>query len=214
MNEFKTNINVYRFKFSNQFMNELLIFSKINQHAERKLYNEKWNEWISEKKDIINIEIQRLEKLGYTGNILNKMFKSSRYYFRKKILNKNQVKKRQKYNLLDKNLLYKMDMHILHNIKENNYTPAKGFNSFCLENTDFIKNEIIRLLKEQNISSENISYKIRKTYKNRYFNISRDKIIYDNKNSENKNQNENEKYYNNENIELQDIQIRLNSLNL
>ena len=178
-NDEMLNVNIYRFKFSDEIMNELLSFSKMNQYVDRILYKEKWSEWVSENKELIDIEISRLQKLGYDGDILDKMFKASRYYFRKKSLGKVDTKSRQKYNSLDQDILYKMDSHILHNIKKEYYTPASGYSSFCLENVNALKIEIKRLLNNETILQDNISYKIKKTYKNRYFIISRN-IINDN----------------------------------
>lgn len=167
------NINIYRFKFSDEITNELLTFSKMNQYVDRILYKEKWSEWVSENKELVDREISRLQKLGYEGDILDKMFKASRYYFRKKSLSKTHAKSRQKYNSLDQDILYKMDIHILHNMKKDDYTPASGYSSFCLEHVDILKTEIKRLLNNETISPDSISHKIKKTYKNRYFIISR-----------------------------------------
>jgi hypothetical protein len=166
-------INVYRFKFSDEITNELLSFSKMNQYIDRILYKEKWSDWVSENKELIDGEIARLQKLGYDGDILDKMFKASRYYFRKKSLGKPEVKSRQKYNSLDQEILYKMDSHILHNINKEGYTPASGYSNFCLENVSALKIEIQRLLNNETIKSDGIADKIKKTYKNRYFIISR-----------------------------------------
>lgn len=172
-NEDTLDLNIYRFKFSDDITNELLTFSKMNQYIDRILYKEKWSEWVSENKELIDCEISRLQKLGYEGDILDKMFKASRYYFRKKSLGKVDAKSRQKYNSLDQDILYKMDKHILHNMKRDDYTPASGYSSFCLENVNTLKIEIKRLLNNETISPDRISHKIKKTYKNRYFIISR-----------------------------------------
>lgn len=166
-------INIYRFKFSDEINEELLKFSKTYQYSDRSTYKEKWSEWVELNKEMIDEEIKKLNQLGYEGDILDKMYKASRYYFRKKTLSKVDAKPRQKYNSVDQEILYKMDSHILHNIKNEDYSPANGYTKFCLEHLDLLKNEINRLLNNENVPSDTISSKIKKTYKNRYFIISR-----------------------------------------
>lgn len=77
-------IAIYRYKFTNEFMNELFKFSKIYQYDHRKDFKEAWDKWMDENDDIIDEEVRRLKTLGYEGDIIDKMFKSARYYFRKK----------------------------------------------------------------------------------------------------------------------------------
>ena len=78
------NIQIYRYKFTADFMNELYIFSKVHQYDHRKVFKEAWEVWIEENDNIVTSEVKRLTELGYDGNIIEKMFKSARYYFRKK----------------------------------------------------------------------------------------------------------------------------------
>lgn len=78
----------FRFEFSKGFIDELSRFSKVHQFDERRTYKEAWQKWKSnpEIDHIITIEVRRLEESGYVGDIEDKMFKSGRYYFRKKTL--------------------------------------------------------------------------------------------------------------------------------
>jgi len=48
------------------------------------------------------------------------------------------------------------------------YKPSEGFNNFCINNVDSLKTEVARLL-ENDIDSDELMNKIKKTYKNRYF---------------------------------------------
>jgi hypothetical protein len=81
-------IKTFRFEFSKSFIDELSRFSKVHQFDERRTYKEAWQKWKSnpEIDNIMSFEIRRLEKNGYSGDIEDKMFKSGRYYFRKKTL--------------------------------------------------------------------------------------------------------------------------------
>ena len=49
-------------------------------------------------KEIINLESDRLLRLGYTGNVGTKMYKSARYYFKNKSTKKKEAKKRTDIN--------------------------------------------------------------------------------------------------------------------
>lgn len=75
---------IYRYEFSKEFMDELYHFSKIHQYDDRHTYKEEWDKWINTNYELIKNEKLRLINLGYKGDIENKMFKSGRYYFRKK----------------------------------------------------------------------------------------------------------------------------------
>ena len=75
---------IYRFKFSDGIVEILDNFSKLHKHTCQKEYKEKWEQWLIENKEEIDKESERLLALGYEGNIKEKMYKSARYYFRKK----------------------------------------------------------------------------------------------------------------------------------
>ena len=79
-------IKTFRFEFSKPFIQELSRFSKVHQYDERHTYKKEWTAWKSDQAiaEIMEMEKRRLEENGYAGNIEDKMFKSGRYYFRKK----------------------------------------------------------------------------------------------------------------------------------
>jgi hypothetical protein len=63
-----------------------------------------------------------------------------------------------------------MDDHILCHSHDEDYCPAKGFEMFCRANNEICKEEIKRLMNEQNMTNKQAIYeKIKKTYKNRYY---------------------------------------------
>lgn len=78
------NVNIFRFKFKDEFTGELYKFAKIHQYDHRKDFKEAWKIWLEENTEIVEEEVRRLTNLRYDGDILDKMFKSARYYFRKK----------------------------------------------------------------------------------------------------------------------------------
>jgi hypothetical protein len=160
---------IYRFKFEEDFVEELYKFAKIHQYDDRKDFKEAWKVWNGENENIINDEMRRLVNLGYEGDILDKMFKSARYYFRKKTTTKIEPRQRREYISVNRELLDKMDSHIESNIYDVNYQPKTGFISFCKDNENILR-ETIATFFDQGINETNlIKDKIKKTYKNRYF---------------------------------------------
>jgi len=162
--------SIYRYKFTQEFMDELYKFSKVHQYDDRTAFKEAWEEWVEDEEELIEAETTRLEELGYDGDILDKMFKSARYYFRKKSTSKPEPKQRRKYIGVQKELLDIMDSHISRGLTNDDYKPSEGFNNFCINNVDSLKTEVARLL-ENEVDSNEIMNKIKKTYKNRYFMI-------------------------------------------
>ena len=162
-------VNIFRYKFCEDFTKPLYQFSKIHQYDHRKDFKEAWNIWIEENEDLVNKEVRRLTELDYKGDILDKMFKSARYYFRKKSTEKKEPKKRRVYVGIQSELLSAMDKHINANKKNDNYKPSTGFDEFCKEYIEILKVEVTSLCKSGITDSEEIKNKIKKTYKNRYF---------------------------------------------
>ncbi len=163
------NKNIYRYKFTDEFTSELFKFSKIHQYDHRKDFKEAWEIWMEDNDDIVNNEVRRLTNLSYDGDIIDKMFKSARYYFRKKSTEKKAPLERRDYVGTQKDMLDAMDLHIKSKINDDNYKPSDGFDEFCKSNLDLLKEEISNLCKNGFTDSNEIKQKIKKTYKNRYF---------------------------------------------
>ena len=127
---------------------------------------------------MVEREISRLQQLGYKGDVIDKMFKAGRYYFREKksTPNVNDTEKKQRnYINMDSEVIQSMDAHLLTIMNEPNFKPAIGYDLFCAQNIDILRNEIMRLIKENPAikdTPEKLSSKIKKTYKNRYFILS------------------------------------------
>jgi len=162
-------ILIYRFKFTEVFMEQLYNFSKIHQYDERKDFKEAWKTWTEENETIVDEEMRRLLNLGYDGDVLDKMFKSARYYFRKKSTEKKEPKQRRQYISVNKELLDAMDKHIEENIYNTDYQPKTGFIKFCNDNEKILKETISKIFEQGIKESQIIEDKIKKTYKNRYF---------------------------------------------
>ena len=159
---------IYRFKFTEDFMAELYTFAKIHQYDHRKDFKEAWTKWTDENSDIISKESERLIALGYKDedNIDDKMFKSARYYFRKKSPVKPEAKQRRQYISVDHDLLAAIDRHIIDNIDKK---PDTTFILFCKNNEGALRQSIGQMCSKGVVDTQIIQNKIKKTYKNRYF---------------------------------------------
>jgi hypothetical protein len=168
LDENNVHVGIYRYKFANKFTEELFKFSKVHQYDHRKDFKEAWEKWMDENNDLIEAEVRRLTNLGYDGDIIDKMYKSARYYFRKKSTEKKEPSKRRIYVDTQKELLESMDEHIKTNISRD-FKPSDGFDDYCKKNVDILKEEVNLLCKAGYNDSNEIKLKIKKTYKNRYF---------------------------------------------
>ena len=166
---------IYRYKFSETIVNILTEFGKTHQYDPKKIYKEAWDTFIVDNEEVLQREVRRLYELGYTGDCYDKMYKSARYYFRKKSLTKTDPKQRRKYISCDRDVLDAMDEHISKNIKEkgNNFKPSDGYDDFITNNQNIILEEITRMIESGFTDKTAITKKIKKTYKNRYFQIIR-----------------------------------------
>ena len=162
-------VQIFRFKFTEAFMTDLNKFAKIHQYDHRKDFKEAWEIWVEENDDIIQEEVDRLNNLGYDGDILDKMFKSARYYFRKKSPIKVEPRIRRQYISVNHDLLDAMDAHIRSIIRSDGFQPKSGFVSFCLNNDQVVKATITQIFNQGINDGELIQKKLKKTYKNRYF---------------------------------------------
>lgn len=170
-------VKIFRFKFSHSMIEEMKSFSRIHQYDDKQTFKEAWNEWKDTHHELIQNEYNTLKELGFNGNIKDKIYKSIRYYYCKKINSAtNEPKKRRKCVPVNRNLLTLIDRHILMNIENIDHTkklfkPSIGFSQFALNNND-VENERERLQNE-GLQNEEIELKLKKTYKNRYFLLSR-----------------------------------------
>ena len=163
------NVNIYRYKFTPEFMNNLFIFSKIHEYDDRSDFKEAWKQWTEDNENIVSIEVKRLTELGYEGDIIDKMYKSARYYFRKKSTEKKNAALRRDYISVNKKLINAMDDHIRTEIHRDDYKPSDAFDEFCNSNLDLLKENITIICKNGLTDPVEIKKKIKKTYKNRYF---------------------------------------------
>jgi len=194
-------LQTYRFIFSKEFTEELALFAKVHQYDERKQFKEEWTDWINDEQinPIINEEVKNLRNNGFEGDIMSKMFKSARYYYRKKPSpqererekDEETKKERKQYESIPRERMEKIDAHIYSQINKNaqieknskeekkisKISPGESFEHYLLENKEELLNELRENNKTNNQNNitkeecENLVKKYKKTYKNRFYNI-------------------------------------------
>ena len=121
-------IQIFRYKFTEEFMQQIFEFSKIHQYDDRETFKEAWTDWLDENADVVSIETERLVNAGYLKDVSNKMFKSARYYFRKKPNVKNVPKERTSYIKIDGAMAANIEEHVRMNVREK---PSAAYLNFC-----------------------------------------------------------------------------------
>jgi hypothetical protein len=170
MTSVNTNVPIFRFKFSNEFIEHLTPFAKLHQYSDRHVYKEEWSKWLANNDELVSNESLRLKNIGYDGNIHDKMYKSGRYYFRNKT--DKEIRSRRKYISLEHEIIVAMDEHISTNFHFPTFKPSSGYEQFSSDYSVLLNKEQKRLLEEfadDNLQKEGVWYKFKKTYKNRYF---------------------------------------------
>jgi hypothetical protein len=178
--EEKIEIKTLHFNFTEQMTQELTVFADTHKNDDRKSFKSAWLEWLNTNaiSSLVETEIQTQTQKGFTGDILDKMFTSVRYYFRKKLFKaKPEKHERKQYISLCPIFLAEIDKHALSIIKENivksdsdknlsNISPAKAYANFCETNQEPMYAQIEHLV--DLLEYTEICEKMKKTYKNRF----------------------------------------------
>ena len=172
----KVVLKQHHFDYSNDFANQLFIFAKTHLDDTNKEFKTAWSLWTEANSDQIQKEISRMKDAGYEGNVEDKMYFSARYYYRKKAIRATTTEdaeaeeeedktQRKKYESMEKTTLKQMNDHILSQIYcdqdvsdsiVRSIMPSKSFENYC---------------SKYGISAEDA--RIKKTYKNMYWRISK-----------------------------------------
>ena len=180
-------VPVFRFKLATTVFDNIREFARIHQHEDRVTFKDSWKTWCDNNKTIIDDETKRLSDIGFDNNINDKLFRTAKYYFIKKTFKNHTVdtntssqtepaqnnannQDKKKYITISRTFLNTISNQIEKNIGNDSFTPCKGFKHFTENFNDNITNEIA-LIKEKlpGISDDDCNIKIKKTYKNKYF---------------------------------------------
>ena len=162
-----TDVTKFRFTYTPSMHELLNDFATCHRFdPTRQQFKEAWEEWTKENAEAIDAQTKIFESQGFTGNALDKMYKSVRYYYRQKPFRKKEIVKRTSYTTIPKHLLTKIDEHCT--LYRRNVKPQDAFEAFLdsdSETIDAIKRHLV------NMDDEEINKKIKKTYKNRFYKI-------------------------------------------
>jgi hypothetical protein len=185
---------VFRYKFNDDVTAVLSKFANDNESLPKKEYKEQWKNWLNSNEEFVRNERERLTSQGYNNiDVTTKMFRTTKYYLRKNMEKSNTDNNepstnddqfRKKIFFVSKDLLKTMEEHISKAISEN-ISPSKSFQSFADNYKSEIENEIENITTKHTSDTENtenieqikstINEKIKKTYKNKYYNVSKNK---------------------------------------
>jgi hypothetical protein len=161
----------YRFKFSERFLENLKEFTRIHKFDQPKAFKENFETWKEDNKETVSREINYMINMGYEGDVIGKMYKSARYYFKNKSNEKIKPKKRRQYIGIDITLKDKMDEYIQEKVdKKVDCKPSNVYNEFIedIEHKVLLDTETTRL-KSFGMKDDEVIKKFKKTFKNRYF---------------------------------------------
>lgn len=175
-------LKTHHYNPSAELADYLAYFATLHRFDDRVTYKEAWTEWIQsgEIASLLEDEVERLQLSGYTGNALDKIYKSARYYYRKKPLSNNAdqtgdgavaKKKRKKYEGLPTSVLDAMDLHIAQCIKAHIVTITQSDVDGLVMKSSVAPNEAYTQYVEGLVEplSDEMEKKYKKTYKNRFF---------------------------------------------
>ena len=183
----------YRFDFTDEIQSHLQNFAKIHRYDDRHAFKDAWTNWIKtpEIAELIGQEIDILETNGFKGDALDKMFKSVRYYYRKKLNKSEQMttlepEPDQIYagfsstflKMIDDEILQQINSHITIDDQDPSdktiqlsLQQAKAYQVFCQNYKTQIYTEFVAMRNKYGTIPDNISAKMKKTYKNRFYNL-------------------------------------------
>ena len=186
------NNKIYRYKFSDTVNEYISNFSKMHVYDNNEILIEQYESFWKENIDEMNREMERLKQLGFTNDLKNAIFRSIKYYHIKKLKKQSEESKQEKketkrdYIKINKFIIQWIDTFIINNMKNKDFKPSKyydiiimneEFQNMIKEEKPKLVNKYIKFLEENNEvkTDEDIenwwNLKIKKTYKNRYFNI-------------------------------------------
>jgi hypothetical protein len=159
----------HRFNTSIELKSLLQRFSEVHSEDDVKTFNDQWEIWIEENKELIQRENSILKEKGYKKDIYQKLYLSARYYFKNKKSDngfKNSPTKRRKYCSIGKPIIKLIDEHL--NSKQHS-KPSVSFKNFLKENESLIIDEKNKIMLDKELEEKMFDNKLKKTYKNRYY---------------------------------------------
>jgi hypothetical protein len=149
-------MSILRFKFQqNELYESLKYFADLHKYDDTKTLKLYFTEWLEKNKQLVDYERDFLKTHHYETNIEDKLYKSIKYYYIKKLLKENEPPKKtqRSYVTIPKELMAEIQKDIESALNENpRFKPAHRFQEF----------------KQHKMFDEK---KLKKAYKNQYYQI-------------------------------------------
>lgn len=162
---------VFRHKFSEPLLEMMREFASIHRYDDRETFKEKFLEWKLDHKHLIDEELRRLQSQGYQDDIHDKIFRSVRYYFRKKCIQgtKSSTTQDTTTDNVEKKTYIKMPKSLLQNIDEyiSNRLDKKPSELYYDYVDEWERHEGDTLLAYTNVDET----RLKKTFKNRHYRL-------------------------------------------
>ena len=159
-------LDTFHYHFSEEMGERFMYFATLHRFDDRKSFKENWQKWIEEPDvaECIQTEIDKVKESGYVGDVIGKMFRSVRYYYRKKPVKPQEEgtaekKKRKVYEMTQKETLAEIDRHILEQItgncsdltetKRSFVSPAKAFANYVETQHDGVEEKYKKIYKNR-----------------------------------------------------------------
>lgn len=171
----------FRFDFSKHTIDLLSVFSKEHCDEKCKQFQCSWRDWINKDniKKTLDEECETLKALGFEGDVYDKMYKSARYYYKKRQDKKDKYEEKQSTvhtNRFSSNFLKLMDniikSQLNEDVKKNNgieRSQIEFFDNYCNIHRNEIVMELRDIKERKGQIPEDIKEKLKKTYKNRFY---------------------------------------------
>jgi hypothetical protein len=157
-------LDTFHYHFSEEMGERFTYFATLHRYDDRKSFKENWEKWVAEPDvaECISNEMDRIKTGGYVGDVIGKMFRSVRYYYRKKQMKEpnSESKKRKTYEMASKEILEEIDRHILEQITEHSVetnrdakrsgvSPAKAFAHYVETHEEVVEEKYKKIYKNR-----------------------------------------------------------------
>ncbi len=176
-------IQSFRHDFSDAMKANLEQFTQAHHNEPRKQYQQSWNEWTQTHQQIFSKECEALYKQGFEGDPMDKLYKSARYYFRKKTLG-TLASQQQTDNKEDKERTYvripsKITESMITFIKQSLENSTRGtklelsqqnaFHDYVTQHKELIFTSLVTRRQEKGGLEENMDKKLKKAFRNKFY---------------------------------------------
>jgi hypothetical protein len=174
---------VYRHSFTPDITEKLRCFSVMHKDLDRKAFQLAWQNWVDEHTAEVAEEVARMHTQGFTGDVVDKMYKSARYYYRKRAARlpapqlpaeakKQKQTQHAKFALKNKERgAYQMLLRaIKRHLEMVQMKPKAGFESFCRTHAGLLR-EIITNTVKTPAELYDFNQQLKKSFKNQYYTL-------------------------------------------